>query len=56
MAFLYLTSTLGGIMLAITFHPESYGVGASCSGFGLFGWIAAYLFTNWSYLQRTKVG
>ena len=52
MAFLYIVTEIGGVLLAITFHPESYGVGASCAGFGLLGWTGAYLFTNWSYMWR----
>jgi membrane associated rhomboid family serine protease len=56
MAFLYLVSEVGGVLLAITFHPESYGVGASCAGYGLLGFLAAYLFTNWSYMTRIRPG
>ena len=54
MVLLYILSTVGGILLAITFHPESYGVGASCSGFGLLGFDLAYVITNWGYMDRTK--
>ena len=54
MAFLYLVSEIGGVLLAITFHPESYGVGASCAGYGLVGWTAAYLFTDWDFMWRRK--
>jgi hypothetical protein len=43
MAFLYIVSEIGGILLAITFYPEAYGVGASCAGFGLFGFYLSYL-------------
>lgn len=53
-AFLYLITEIGGVLLAITFHPEAYGVGASCAGFGLLGYYLAYLFTNWSFMDRTK--
>lgn len=54
MAFLYLISEIGGVLLAITFHPESYGVGASCAGFGLIGFTVAYLFTNFGYMGRER--
>ena len=46
MAFLYIVSEIGGILLAITFYPEAYGVGASCAGYGLFGFYLSYIFTN----------
>jgi hypothetical protein len=54
MAFLYLVSEIGGVLLAITFHPESYGVGASCAGYGLVGWTAAYIITDFDFLFRTN--
>ena len=54
MAFLYLTSQIGGVILAMTVHPEWYGVGASCAGFGLIGFLAAYVITNWGYMNRTN--
>lgn len=54
MAFLYLVSEIGGVLLAITVHPESYGVGASCAGYGLVGFIFSYLFTNWFYMGRQR--
>jgi len=54
MAFLYLVSEIGGVLLAITVHPESYGVGASCAGYGLVGFIASYVFTNWFYMGRQR--
>lgn len=52
MSFLYIVSEIGGVLLAITFHPESYGVGASCAGYGLLGFVLSYLFTNWGYMGR----
>lgn len=52
MAILYILTEIGGVMLAITFHPESYGVGASCAGYGLIGFLGAYLFSNFSYMSR----
>lgn len=55
MAFLYIVTEIGGVLLAITFHPESYGVGASCAGYGLLGFYAAYLFTNWGDMGRREV-
>mmetsp|Transcript_1315 Transcript_1315/g.1687 ORF Transcript_1315/g.1687 Transcript_1315/m.1687 type:complete len:107 (+) Transcript_1315:352-672(+) len=54
MAFLYIVSEIGGVLLAITFHPEAYGVGASCAGFGLLGFGFAYVLTNWSYMDRVR--
>lgn len=54
MAFLYIVTEIGGILLAITFYPEAYGVGASCAGYGLFGFYLSYLFTNFFYLLRKK--
>ena len=54
MAFLYLVSEIGGVLLAITFHPEAYGVGASCAGYGLVGFSLAYVCTNWGFMERTK--
>mgnify|MGYP002633512626 CR=1 FL=1 len=54
MAFLYIVTEIGGVLLAITFHPEAYGVGASCAGYGLVGFGIAYLFTNWGFMGRTK--
>jgi membrane associated rhomboid family serine protease len=54
MAFLYLTSQIGGVLLAMTVHPEWYGVGASCAGFGLIGFLLAYVFSNWSYMSRVN--
>ena len=54
MTFLYVVSEIGGVLLAITFHPESYGVGASCAGFGLIGYVASYICTNWRYVERTS--
>jgi membrane associated rhomboid family serine protease len=54
MAFLYLVSEIGGVLLAITVAPENYGVGASCAGYGLVGFIFSYLFTNWFYMGRQK--
>ena len=56
MAFLYLVTEIGGVMLAVTFHPESYGVGASCAGFGLIGFLTAYIFSNWQFMGRTNPG
>jgi hypothetical protein len=56
MAFLYIVSEIGGILLAITFYPEAYGVGASCAGFGLFGFYLSYIFTNFWYMLRKKHG
>ena len=53
MAILYTLTEIGGVLLAITFHPDAYGVGASCSGYGLLGFYAAYIFTNWQYMGRT---
>jgi membrane associated rhomboid family serine protease len=56
MAFLYIVSEIGGILLAITFYPEAYGVGASCAGYGLFGFYLSYLFTNfWYMLIENKI-
>lgn len=52
MAFLYFVSSIGGVLLSLVFHPENYGVGASCAGYGLIGFLLAYLFTNWSYMAR----
>ena len=52
MSFLYIVSEIGGVLLAMTFHPESYGVGASCAGYGLIGYIASYICTNWRYMER----
>ena len=49
----FVITEIGGVLLAITFHPESYGVGASCAGYGLIGFLASYLFTNWGYMDRT---
>lgn len=54
MSFLYLVSEIGGVLLAITVHPESYGVGASCAGYGLIGFLFSYIFTNWFYMGRQK--
>ena len=54
MAFLYLLSEIGGVLLAITVHPENYGVGASCAGYGLVGFIFSYIFTNWFYMGRQR--
>ena len=54
MAILYILSEIGGVMLAITFHPEQYGVGASCAGYGLIGFLGAYLFTNFAFMSRTN--
>lgn len=54
MAFLYFLSEIGGVLTSIVFHPEEYGVGASCAGFGLIGFIAAYVITNWNYMNRTR--
>ena len=54
MAILYILTEIGGVMLAITFHPESYGVGASCAGYGLIGFLGAYLFTNFAFMSRTN--
>ena len=53
MAFLYTVTEIGGVLLAVTFHPDSYGVGASCAGFGLLGFLAAYFFTNFTFMGRT---
>ena len=54
MAFLYLLSSIGGVLLAMIVHPEWYGVGASCAGFGLIGFLAAYVITNWNYMSRVN--
>ena len=54
MAFLYIITEIGGVLLAMTFHPESYGVGASCAGYGLIGFYLSYLFSNWGFMSRTK--
>lgn len=54
MALLYTVTEIGGVLLAITFHPEVFGVGASCSGYGLIGFAGAYVFTNWKYMGRNK--
>lgn len=54
MAFLYMVSEIGGVLLAITVHPENYGVGASCAGYGLIGFIFSYIFTNWHYMGRQR--
>ena len=56
MMFLYLVSEIGGVLLAMVFHPESYGVGASCAGYGLVGWLGAYFITNFFYMGRTYTG
>lgn len=53
MAFLYLTSQIG-VLLAMTVNPKYYGVGASCAGFGLIGFLFAYVFSNWSYMSRVN--
>lgn len=53
MTFLYLVTEIGGVLLSITFHPEQFGVGASCAGYGLIGFYLSYLFTNWGYMGRT---
>ena len=55
-ALLYIVSEIGGVLLAITVHPEAYGVGASCAGFGLIGWTLAYIFTNWTKMGTTRWG
>lgn len=54
MAFLYLVSEIGGVLLAITVRPENYGVGASCAGYGLIGFLFSYIFTNWFYMGRQR--
>ena len=51
MAFLYLVSEIGGVLLCITVRPEMYGIGASCAGFGLVGYYFSYLFTNFEDLR-----
>ena len=56
MSFLYLVSEIGGVLLAMTFHPEMYGVGASCAGYGLVGFLGAYFVTNFFYMGRTYTG
>lgn len=56
MFILYFVSEVGGVFLAIVFHPETYGVGASCAGFGLVGFLAAYIITNFFYMGRTYEG
>ena len=52
MALLYTVTEIGGVLPAMTFHPETYGVGASCAGYGLIGFAGAYVFTNWKYMGR----
>lgn len=56
MAFLYIVTEIGGVLLAITFHPEAYGVGASCAGYGLLGFYLSYLFTNFGFMGRMYPG
>lgn len=56
MAFLYIVTEIGGVLLAITFYPEAFGVGASCAGFGLLGFYLSYLFTNFGFMGRTYPG
>jgi membrane associated rhomboid family serine protease len=52
MAFLYIVSEIGGVLLCITLRPEMYGIGASCAGFGLIGYYLSYLFTNFDFMGR----
>ena len=56
MAFLYILSGFGGNLLSCLINPESYGVGASTSVFGLVGFYISYIFTNWQYMQRKAYG
>ena len=56
MAFLYLVSEVGGVLLCITVRPEMYGIGASCAGFGLVGYYFSYLFTNFDFMARKVRG
>lgn len=53
---MYIVTEIGGVLLAITFHPAAYGVGASCAGYGLIGWSLAYVLTNWTKMGTTRWG
>lgn len=56
MIFLYFTCGVGGMLLSCILKPESFGIGASTSVFGLVGYLVSYVFTNWQYMGRVKPG
>jgi rhomboid protease GluP len=46
MAILYILCGVGGVLFTNVFTPKDVAVGASCSGYGLLGFILAYVITN----------
>lgn len=50
--FLYMITGIGGNLLSCCIHPESFGVGASTSVFGLVGFQVQYIFTHWQFMGR----
>ena len=54
MAILYILCGVGGVLFTNVFTPADVAVGASCSGYGLLGFVLSYVITNFQYMGKYR--